>query len=200
VAEEMEMAEEEQTGEEQEMAAAEAPEVIEAEATTEAGEPGSVVEEPAAAEAGEPVEAVPELAGLEKLKSRTDLYYYGTGRRKTSSAQVRLYPSKEPTIIVNDRPVEEYFSRHRDVVLVKRPLRATATEDMFRVSVIVRGGGITGQAGAVRHGIARALTRANPELRRTLRKEGSLTRDPRMKERKKPGLKRARKAPQYTKR
>jgi small subunit ribosomal protein S9 len=141
-----------------------------------------------------------ELAELEGLEQRGDLYYYGTGRRKTSSAQVRLYPSKEPTVVVNDKPLEEYFSRRRDVLLVKSPLRATATEDMFRISVKVQGGGVAGQAGAVRHGIARALTEANPELRRILRKEGSLTRDPRMKERKKPGLKRARKAPQYTKR
>jgi small subunit ribosomal protein S9 len=96
--------------------------------------------------------------------------------------------------------VDEYFSRAADVSQVKIPLVVTATEDMFRITVKVRGGGITGQAGAVRHGIARALTKANPELRRTLRREGSLTRDPRMKERKKPGLKRARKAPQYTKR
>jgi small subunit ribosomal protein S9 len=137
---------------------------------------------------------------LDELGSRTDIYYYGTGRRKTSSAQVRLYPSKEAAIIVNDKPAEEYFSRSEDIKFLRRPLRATATEDAFRITVKVRGGGITGQASAIRHGIARALTKANPEFRRTLRREGSLTRDPRMKERKKPGLKRARKAPQYTKR
>jgi small subunit ribosomal protein S9 len=137
---------------------------------------------------------------LDELGPRTDVYYYGTGRRKTSSAQVRLYPSKEPAIIVNDKPADEYFSRPVDIMLLRRPLRATATEDAFRITVKVKGGGITGQASAVRHGIARALTKANPEFRRTLRREGSLTRDPRMKERKKPGLKRARKAPQYTKR
>jgi small subunit ribosomal protein S9 len=137
---------------------------------------------------------------LEKPVRQADVYYYGTGRRKTASAQVRLYPSKEPAITVNDLRVDEYFSREADVMFLKTPLRVTATEDMFRISVKVRGGGISGQAGAVRHGIARALTKANPELRRTLRREGSLTRDPRMKERKKPGLKRARKAPQYTKR
>lgn len=198
MAEEMEVAEVEQAGEEQEMATPEAPQATEAAATTATRKRRRAVEKQAAAEVGEPGERVPELAELERAGPRTDLYYYGTGRRKTSSAQVRLYPSKEPTMIVNNKPAEEYFSRHRDILLVKRPLRATATEDMFRVSVIVRGGGIAGQAGAVRHGIARALTRANPELRPTLRKEGSLTRDPRMKERKKPGLKRARKAPQYT--
>jgi small subunit ribosomal protein S9 len=136
----------------------------------------------------------------EKPVIRGDVYYYGTGRRKTASAQVRLYPSKELTITVNDLRVDEYFSREADVMFLKTPLRVTATEDMFRISVKVRGGGVSGQAGAVRHAIARALTKADPELRRTLRREGSLTRDPRMKERKKPGLKRARKAPQYTKR
>jgi small subunit ribosomal protein S9 len=137
---------------------------------------------------------------LDELGPRTGIYYYGTGRRKTSSAQVRLYPSKEPAIIVNDKPADEYFSRSADITFLRRPLRATATEDAFRITVKVAGGGITGQASAIRHGIARALTKANPEFRRTLRREGSLTRDPRMKERKKPGLKRARKAPQYTKR
>jgi small subunit ribosomal protein S9 len=147
-----------------------------------------------------PAEGAAKVPTLDELGQRTDVYYYGTGRRKTSSAQVRLYPSKEPAIIVNDKPVDEYFSRTVDVLLLRRPLRATATEDMFRITAKVTGGGITGQAGAVRHGIARALTQANPQFRSALRREGSLTRDPRMKERKKPGLKRARKAPQYTKR
>lgn len=155
-----------------------------------------------AAEAAEPVEVAADVTEfVDELLSRGgDVYYYGTGRRKTASAQVRLYPSKEAHIVVNDKPVDVYFSRPIDLMNLKRPLRVTATEDMFRITVKVRGGGIGGQAGAIRHGIARALTKANPELRRTLRQEGSLTRDPRMKERKKPGLKRARKAPQYTKR
>ncbi len=157
----------------------------------------SVAEELDGDQEVEPEEPVPPL---EKRVRQADVYYYGTGRRKTASAQVRLYPSKEPAITVNDLRVDEYFSREADVMFLKTPLRVTATEDMFRISVKVRGGGVSGQAGAVRHGIARALTKANPELRRTLRREGSLTRDPRMKERKKPGLKRARKAPQYTKR
>jgi small subunit ribosomal protein S9 len=166
----------------------------------------SVVEAPLVSE--EPIpsgdeawaEPVPPLAELDDLDRQADIYYYGTGRRKTASAQVRLYPSKEPAIIVNDKAMEQYFSRSSDILLLKRPLQVTATEGLFRITVKVRGGGITGQAGAVRHGIARALTKANPEFRGTLRREGSLTRDPRMKERKKPGLKRARKAPQYTKR
>ncbi len=151
-------------------------------------------------ETTEPLEAaeVPDL--MDEISRGPDFYYYGTGRRKTATAQVRLHPSKEPAIIVNDKAVEEYFSRPTDVLHLKRPLQVTATEDTFRITAKVQGGGPSGQAGAIRHGIARALTKANPELRRTLRREGSLTRDPRMKERKKPGLKRARKAPQYTKR
>ena len=96
--------------------------------------------------------------------------------------------------------MEEYFSRQRDISHLTEPLKATATQDSFDITVKVEGGGVSGQAGAVRHGIARALLEANPNLRPTLRKGGFLTRDPRAKERKKPGLKRARKAPQYTKR
>jgi small subunit ribosomal protein S9 len=126
-------------------------------------------------------------------------YYQGTGRRKSAMARVRLYPG-DGSIIVNDKPVEEYFSRKRDILHLTEPLRVTATQDSFDLTVKVEGGGISGQAGAVRHGIARALLEADPNLRPTLRKGGFLTRDPRAKERKKPGLKRARKAPQYTKR
>jgi len=126
-------------------------------------------------------------------------YYQGTGRRKSATARVRLYPG-DGSIIVNDKPVEEYFSRKRDILHLTEPLEATATKDSFDVTVKTQGGGISGQAGAVRHGIARALLEADPDLRPTLRKGGFLTRDPRAKERKKPGLKRARKAPQYTKR
>ena len=197
MAEEKQMAEVEQTAEEgPEQTAAEAPEAV----VSGEAEDVAVAEDQSPEAAAESAEEVPDMADWRELGRGGDIYYYGTGRRKTSSAQVRLYPSKQPEIIVNDKPVEEYFSRRRDVLQLKRPLQATATEDMFRITVKVEGGGITGQAGAIRHGIARALTRANPELRRSLRREGSLTRDPRMKERKKPGLKRARKAPQYTKR
>jgi len=126
-------------------------------------------------------------------------YYYGTGRRKTSVARVRMYPGTGE-IIVNDKPMEEYFVRRVDRANVWEPLRASGLVEQFNVMVKVEGGGVTGQAGAVRHGIARALLEANPDLRPMLRKGGFLTRDPRQKERKKPGLKRARKAPQYTKR
>ena len=126
-------------------------------------------------------------------------YYYGTGRRKTATARVRLYPGPGE-FVVNGKPVDGYFCRNVDLAAVWEPLRLTGSEDAFMVSVLVSGGGITGQAGAIRHGIARALLASNPDLRSVLRKAGALTRDPRAKERKKPGLKRARKAPQYTKR
>ncbi len=126
-------------------------------------------------------------------------YYYGTGRRKTSTARVRLYPG-EGAMVINGKPAAEYFEREVDMVRALEPLRVTGTENQFMISVLVSGGGLTGQSGAIRHGIARALTAANPELRPALKGAGLLTRDPRAKERKKPGLKRARKAPQYTKR
>lgn len=126
-------------------------------------------------------------------------YYYGTGRRKEAIAQVRLYPGTG-AIVVNGKPAEEYFSREVDLVMAKSPLQVTGMGERFSVMVRVVGGGITGQSEAVRHGIARALLEADPTLRPALRQAGFLTRDPRVKERKKPGLKRARKAPQYTKR
>jgi len=114
-------------------------------------------------------------------------------------AQVRLYPGAG-TMVVNGKPAEEYFSREIDLVAARNPLQVTGLSERFSVMVRVVGGGVTGQSEAVRHGIARALLEADPELRPVLRKAGYLTRDPRVKERKKPGLKRARKAPQYTKR
>jgi small subunit ribosomal protein S9 len=127
-------------------------------------------------------------------------YYEAVGRRKAATARVRLFPGGEGSILVNDRPLEEYFVRGADGIYLREPLQATATEQRFNISVKVKGGGITGQAGAVRLGIARALLKVDPDLRPILRKGGFLTRDARVKERKKPGLKRARKAPQYTKR
>lgn len=131
----------------------------------------------------------------------TDQYYYeGVGRRKTATARVRIYPGGEGTFIVNDRPVEEYFPRVGDMESLMAPLRVAEQEGRVNISVHVKGGGITGQTGAVEHGIARALLKLDPELRPVLRKGGHLTRDAREKERKKPGLKRARKAPTYTKR
>lgn len=127
-------------------------------------------------------------------------YFYAVGRRKTASAQVRLYPEGTGQIIVNGKPLEKYFTRMQDILDVTAPLRYTGHEGHFDITVLVRGGGITGQAGAIKHGIARALLKYDESLRPILRRGGFLTRDPRMKERKKPGLKRARKAPTYTKR
>ena len=126
-------------------------------------------------------------------------YFYGTGRRKTAVARVRLYPNGDGTILVNNRPAEQYFGRDTLVMAVRSPLRHVDAGS-YNVHVRVVGGGVAGQAGAALHGIARALIRADEAHRPALRKGGFLTRDPRMKERKKYGLKRARKAPQYTKR
>ncbi|AST94078.1 30S ribosomal protein S9 [Sutcliffiella cohnii] len=125
--------------------------------------------------------------------------YYGTGRRKSSVARVRLVPGNG-RIVINDRDIENYipFEALRNVV--KQPLTATETVGNYDVLVNVNGGGYTGQAGAIRHGIARALLQADPEYRATLKSAGLLTRDARMKERKKYGLKGARRAPQFSKR
>ncbi|MDD3840343.1 MAG: 30S ribosomal protein S9 [Clostridia bacterium] len=125
--------------------------------------------------------------------------YYGTGRRKKSVARVRLVPG-QGKIVVNGRDIDDYFDYDTLKVLVKQPLVLTEMIDRFDVLVNVKGGGYTGQAGAIRHGIARALLKADEELRPALKKAGYLTRDPRMKERKKYGLKGARRAPQFSKR
>ena len=126
-------------------------------------------------------------------------YYYGTGRRKTSVARVRLMPG-DGVLVINGRPPSEFFGRRDLETVVTQPLRITEMSGRFTASVKVTGGGIAGQAGAICHGIARALIDADADLRPALKKAGLLTRDPREKERKKYGLKRARKAPQYTKR
>ena len=125
--------------------------------------------------------------------------YYGTGRRKKSIARVYLIPGTGK-ITVNKRDIVEYFGLETLKLIVRQPLVATETVDKFDVLVNVRGGGTTGQAGAIRHGIARALLQADSEYRPTLKSAGYLTRDPRMKERKKYGLKAARRAPQFSKR
>ena len=125
--------------------------------------------------------------------------YWGTGRRKTSIARVRLV-SGNGKITLNDKDIEEYFDYETLRTIAREPLVITEQLDQFDVLVRVEGGGYTGQAGAVRHGIARALIEADPELRPILKKAGHLTRDPRMKERKKYGLKKARKSPQFSKR
>ena len=125
--------------------------------------------------------------------------YYGTGRRKKSIARVYLVPGTGK-ITINKRDIDDYFGLETLKVIVRQPLVATETVDRFDVIVTVHGGGITGQAGAVRHGIARALLQADNDYRPTLKSAGYLTRDPRMKERKKYGLKAARRAPQFSKR
>ena len=132
----------------------------------------------------------------------TDTHYYeGLGRRKEATARIRLHTGGAGnSFVVNDKPVEEYFTRIVDQSQINKPLKVTGTEGRFDITVKVSGGGVTGQAGAVRLGIARALLKADPDYRKSLREQGLLTRDARDKERKKPGLKRARKAPQYTKR
>jgi small subunit ribosomal protein S9 len=126
-------------------------------------------------------------------------YNSGTGRRKTAVARVRLLPG-EGEIVINGRSLAEHFGAAIDEADVRMPFQVTNTNGRYNAMIKVEGGGVTGQAGAVRHGIARALLELDPEHRLALRQAGFLTRDPRMKERKKYGLKRARKAPQYTKR
>ncbi len=130
----------------------------------------------------------------------SDQYYEGIGRRKTSTARVRLHTGGTGTITVNDKPVEQYFGRQTDAQNVAAPLKLAGVDTRFDVTVKVSGGGDTGQADAAAMGVARALLEVDAELKPMLRKAGYLTRDARAKERKKPGLKRARKAPQYTKR
>ena len=125
--------------------------------------------------------------------------YYGTGRRKKSIARVRLIPGNGK-VVINDREIDNFFGLETLKVIVKQPLVLTDMSDKFDVICKVVGGGYTGQAGAIRHGISRALLKADEELRPVLKKAGFLTRDPRMKERKKYGLKKARKAPQFSKR
>lgn len=125
--------------------------------------------------------------------------YYGTGRRKRSTARVRLVPGTG-RIVINDREAADYFPYETQLIIINQPLVTTETNGTYDVLVNVHGGGFTGQAGAIRHGIARALLQADPEYRKPLKVEGYLTRDARMKERKKYGLKAARKAPQFSKR
>ena len=126
-------------------------------------------------------------------------YYYGTGRRKHSVARVRVY-NGTGKITINGRDIDDYFGLETLKLIVRQPMALTETADKFDIVCTVAGGGVTGQAGAIRHGLSRALLLFNPELRATLKAAGMLTRDPRMKERKKYGLKKARRAPQFSKR
>ena len=127
-------------------------------------------------------------------------YMYGTGRRKSSVARVRVYPNGSGNITINGRDIEEYFGLETLKMVVRQPLNETNTLGKVDIVATVTGGGVSGQAGALRHGISRALLLVNPEFRPVLKKAGFLTRDPRMKERKKYGLKAARRAPQFSKR
>lgn len=126
-------------------------------------------------------------------------YFYGTGRRKKSVARVRVYPGNG-AITINGREIDDYFGLDTLKLIVRHPLVLTGTSEKFDIICRVNGGGVTGQAGAIRHGLSRALLQYDEELRPTLKKAGFLTRDPRMKERKKYGLKGARRAPQFSKR
>ena len=127
-------------------------------------------------------------------------YQYGTGRRKSSVARVRVYEGGTGSIIINGRDIDEYFGLDTLKLLVRQPLVATDLLGKVDLVITVAGGGVTGQAGAIRHGVSRALLGVNPEFRAVLKAAGFLTRDPRMKERKKYGLKAARRAPQFSKR
>ena len=127
-------------------------------------------------------------------------YFYGTGRRKSSVARVRVYANGTGKITINDRDIDDYFGLETLKLIVRQPLEVTGNENKFDIVCTVTGGGVTGQAGAIRHGLSRALLQYDENLRTTLKKAGFLTRDPRMKERKKYGLKGARRAPQFSKR
>ena len=127
-------------------------------------------------------------------------YLYGTGRRKSSVARVHLFPNGTGAITINGRDIDEYFGLDTLKLIVRQPFEVTNTAGKFDVVCTVRGGGVSGQAGAIRHGISRALLQNGDEMRPLLKKAGLLTRDPRMKERKKYGLKAARRAPQFSKR
>ena len=127
-------------------------------------------------------------------------YLYGTGRRKSSVARVRLYEGGTGKITINGRDIDDYFGLDTLKLITRQPLVLTETVEKVDIIATVTGGGVTGQAGALRHGISRALLQVNPEFRPALKKAGYLTRDPRMKERKKYGLKAARRAPQFSKR
>ncbi len=137
---------------------------------------------------------------MAKANLKKKLQFWGTGRRKKAIARVRLIPSGTGTIVINDRAFEDYFPQALVQYQVKQPLALLGVEGKYDVMVNVYGGGYTGQAGAIRLGVARALLQAEPDSRPALKKEGFLTRDPRVKERKKYGLKKARRAPQFSKR
>lgn len=135
-----------------------------------------------------------------KIATKKKLQFLGTGRRKKAVARVRLVPGGTGAITINKKDINEFFGLETLKLIVRQPLELTQSTDKWDIFVNVDGGGFTGQAGAIRHGISRALLNAEPDTRAALKKAGFLTRDPRMKERKKYGLKKARRAPQFSKR
>jgi len=135
-----------------------------------------------------------------RTKTKVPGYFRAIGRRKTATARVRLFNQDNQGILINDKPLEVYFANVFLQEIVKSPLEVTKCLDKFKVTVVVKGGGITSQAEAIRHGISRALVSFNPDFKKELKGAGFLKRDPRMRERKKFGLKRARRAPQWSKR
>ena len=137
---------------------------------------------------------------MAKTASKKKIQYWGTGRRKKAVARVRLIPGGTGAVMINGKSLDEYFGLETLKYIVRQPLAVTDTLTKYDVFANVYGGGFTGQAGAIRHGLARALIVAEPDLRPVVKKEGFLTRDSRMKERKKYGLKKARRAPQFSKR
>ena len=137
---------------------------------------------------------------MAKTSMKKKIQFWGTGRRKKAIARVRLLPAGSGAIVINDRALEDYFPQGTLQYIVKQPLNDVGADGKYDVKVNVMGGGLTGQAGAIRLGIARALLQSEPESRPALKKAGFLTRDPRAKERKKYGLKKARRAPQFSKR
>ncbi len=139
-------------------------------------------------------------AAKKAMGTTKKIYYLGTGRRKESIARVRITPTGEGKIVVNDKTLDEYFSNNVLKLIVNQPLELTEMKGKIDIYVNVIGGGLSGQAGAIRHGISRALVKLNESLKPELKKAGFLTRDPRAKERKKYGLKKARRAPQFSKR
>lgn len=137
---------------------------------------------------------------MAKAAVKKKIQFWGTGRRKKAIARVRLIPGGSGNMLINERSLDDYFCLDTLKYIVKQPLVLTGTALNYDIIINVNGGGYTGQAGAIRHGISRALILSEPQLRAALKKEGFLTRDPRMKERKKYGLKKARRAPQFSKR
>jgi len=154
--------------------------------------------------AAQPVVVVADLEndadGTDAGKKKSDRYYEAVGRRKTATARVRLYTRGDKNFSVNDQPFDKYFKGIEFKNIIEAPLVKMNCTDRFRITAVVKGGGVVSQAEALRHGITRALVLFNADFKKRLKKSGYLTRDPRMKERKKPGLKKARRAPQWAKR